>query len=161
MKLRNYRHEDCEKLIRLFYETVHTVNQRDYNEKQLFARAPEQIDPAPWAKSLAEHDTVVAEINGVLVGFGDLAQNGYLDRLFVHKDFQGKGIASGIVSELERRAGKCGINRITTEASITAKPFFEHIGYRVLKKQNKFCRGEYFINYIMEKILMVKDEKEV
>lgn len=161
MRLRNYRNEDCQEIIRLFYGTVHTVNRHDYCEKQLNAWAPEKIDPIPWAESLAMHDTVVVEENGSLVGFGDLADDGYLDRLYVHKDFQRRGIASEIVSELERRAMKQGIGKIRTEASITARPFFEQAGYHVVEKQNKFCRGEYLINFKMEKILKKENEEKV
>ncbi len=158
MRLRNYRNEDCEKLIRLFYDTVHTINRQDYNEKQLAAWAPEQIDPKPWEKSLAEHATVVAEEGGFPVGFGDLAEGGYLDRLFVHKGFQGRGIASAIVSALEQKASEQGAEEIRTEASITAKPFFERMGYEIVQKQNKLCRGEYFINYIMKKTLKNREK---
>ena len=63
--------------------------------------------------------------SGKIVGFEDMNGNGYLDRLYVHKDYQGQGVASAICDELERfAAGKT----ITTHASITAKPFFHHSG---------------------------------
>lgn len=59
-------------------------------------------------------------VNGEIVGFGDMDETGYLDRLYVHKDYQGQGIASAICDELERfAAGKT----FTTHASITAKLF--------------------------------------
>jgi len=32
MKIRPYKTEDCEEMIKLYYETVHSVNARDYNE---------------------------------------------------------------------------------------------------------------------------------
>jgi len=35
---------------------------------------------------------------------------------------------------LEKEAKKLGISEVTTEASITAKEFFEGLGYRCLKK---------------------------
>ena len=45
--------------------------------------------------------------------------------MFVHKDFQGKGIATMLLEEIERYAITAGIMRITSEVSLTARPFFE------------------------------------
>ena len=39
MEIREYRPEDCAELTRLFYDTVHTVNRRDYAPAQLDAWA--------------------------------------------------------------------------------------------------------------------------
>ena len=75
-------------------------------------------------------------------------ETGYLDRLYVHKDYQGQGVASAICDELERfAAGKT----ITTHASITAKPFFQHRGYRVVHKQEVIRRGVVLTNFVMKK----------
>ena len=91
---------------------------------------------------------IVATENGEVVGFGDMDETGYLDRLYVHKDYQGQGVASAICDELERfAAGKT----ITTHASITAKPFFLHRGYRVVRKQEVIRRGVALTNLVMEK----------
>ncbi len=50
-------------------------------------------DETEWNHSLLAHDTLVAEEDGRLVGFADLGENGYLDRLYVHSAFQGRGVA--------------------------------------------------------------------
>ena len=39
--------------------------------------------------------------------------------------------------------------------SITAKPFFQRMGFAVVKEQTVDCRGEIFTNFAMEKILSV------
>lgn len=43
------------------------------------------------------------------------------------------------------------VSCITTHASITAKPFFESRGYRVLREQQVTRNGVILINYVMEK----------
>jgi hypothetical protein len=48
------------------------------------------------------------------------------------------------------------IKKITTESSITAKPFFEKMGYQLIKEQNKKCAGVILKNYLMEKILNIE-----
>ncbi len=39
--IRKYRNEDCGQILKLFYDTVHTVNRRDYSEEQVNAWAPD------------------------------------------------------------------------------------------------------------------------
>lgn len=80
MLLREYGEEDLEKILRLFYRTVHVVAAADYSEEQLDAWAPAEADREKWRASLAEHFCLVAEENGKIVAFGD-ADGGYLDRL--------------------------------------------------------------------------------
>lgn len=148
MQLREYRTSDCEQLAELFYQTVHSVNARDYTAAQLNAWATGLVDLQKWNRSFLQNKTVVAVENEKIVGFGDMDETGYLDMLYVHKDNQGRGIASAICDKLEQFAnGK----RITTHASITAKPFFLHRGYRVVKEQEVTRCGIALTNYVMEK----------
>ena len=147
MKLRLYRSEDCSALARLFYDTVHTVNTRDYTLEQLDAWADGHVDLDAWNTSFLAHHTLVAEENGEILGFADMDGAGYLDRLYVHRDHQGEGFATALCGALERAAS----GPITTHASITARPFFEGRGYRVLREQQVERRGVWLTNYVMGK----------
>ena len=149
MRLRSYQSSDCPELAELFYNTIHAVNARDYTREQLDAWATGQVDLERWDRELREHHTVVAEEGGILVGFGDMDRSGYLDRLFVHRDFQGQGIATAICDALE---GGVSMGRLGVQASITARPFFEGRGYRVVKEQQVERRGVLLTNFVMEKI---------
>lgn len=146
--LRAYRPEDCPLLLRLFYDTVHTVNVRDYTDEQCNVWATGREDAARWNASLLTHTTVVAEWDGVIAGFGDMDDTGYLDRLYVGKDHQGLGIATAICDHLEQ-AVRAPV--YTTHASITAKPFFLRRGYRVVREQQVERQGVLLTNYVMEK----------
>jgi len=84
--LRPYRPADCPVLAELFYQTVHGVCGRDYTPEQLDAWADGQVDLAAWDASFRAHTTLVAEWDGMVAGFADLADDGYLDRLYVHKE---------------------------------------------------------------------------
>ncbi|CAH2462673.1 GNAT family N-acetyltransferase [Bacillus sp. S4] len=152
IKIRTFHQEDLEQVLQLFYETVHTVNAQDYNTLQLQSWAPKRLNRESWLKSLEKNISYVADNNGVIVGFGDYNDEHYINRLFTHKDYQGKGIASYILQKLEKEVMKLEHRDIYTEASITAKPFFESKGYICIKEQNKQHNGQIFINYIMKKI---------
>lgn len=73
---------------------------------------------------------------------------GYLDRLYVGRDFQRRGIARALCDALEARQGG---PVFTTHASRTARGFFEARGYRVLQAQQVERRGQYLENFVMRK----------
>ena len=151
MELRKYKSEDCTTLAELFFQTVHTINSKDYTNDQLDAWATGDVDISAWNRSFLNHNTLVAEINTTIVGFGDMDDNGYLDKLFVHKDYQGKGVATAIVNELEQQAVRHGVTLFSTHASITAKPFFEKRGYRVVRENTAVRCNIVLNNFIMGK----------
>ena len=149
MLIRKYTPLDCRELAELFYQTVHTVNAKDYTKEQLNAWAPGRMDLEQWNQSLLKHECLIAVENGILAGFGDIDETGYLDRLYVHKDYQRRGAATALCNELEKKA----LKKITTHASITAKPFFEQRGYWAVKEQQVERQGRLLTNYVMEKII--------
>ena len=148
MIIRKYQSSDCKALTDLFYHTVHTVNAKDYTKEQLAVWATGNVDLAQWDKSFLEHYSLVAVQNHKITGFGDIDKTGYLDRLYVHKDYQNQGIASAICDRLEQAFP---VDKIISHVSITAKPFFLGRGYYVLKSQQVIRNGVALINYVMEK----------
>lgn len=147
MVIRTYLPSDCRELAGLFYNTVHTVNAKDYTKEQLDVWATGIVDFEKWNQSFEEHYSLVAIDNEVIVGFGDIDKTGYIDRLFVHSDYQRKGIAAAICNQLEKAVQ----GNIVTHASITARPFFEKRGYKVVKEQQVERQGIFLTNFIMEK----------
>lgn len=148
--IRPYQPEDCATLANLFYNTVHTINAADYSTEQLQVWATGTVDLSAWNAAFLAHITNIAEIGTTIVGFADRTHSGYLDRLFVHHQYQRMGIATALCDALE--ADFSGI--ITTQASITAKPFFEQRGYRVLCSQQVERQGVFLTNYRMEKRIL-------
>lgn len=150
MVIREYKGSDCKEVSELFYNTVHTINAKDYTKEQLDVWATNEIDLEKFNKSLVEHYSLVAVENKIIIGFGDIDKTGYLDRLFVHKDYQNRGIATAICDRLEQKMLK---GKVITHSSITAKPFFEKRGYKVIKEQQVERKGVLLTNYIMKKII--------
>lgn len=152
--IRHYKPTDIEEVINLFYNTVHSINTKDYTKAQVNVWASKNIDLDNWNKTLLKHHSfVVTNSFGKIIGFGDIDSTGYLDKLFVHKDFQNIGIATLICDELE----KINTDIIFTYSSITAKPFFEKRNYKVIKEQEVECQGIKLKNYLMEKIKKRQD----
>lgn len=145
MYIREYEPADCSEIAALFYQTVHEVNKKDYTSEQLNVWETGKVDLAAWNHSFLEHYTLVAVENGRIAGFGDIDETGYLDRLYVHKDHQRKGIATALCSRLEAHVQ----GNILTHSSITAKPFFQKRGYKVLKEQQVERQNVLLINFVM------------
>lgn len=146
--IRKYQPSDCKCLADLFYNTVHTINAKDYSDEQLNAWATGKVDLIEWNESLINHYSVVAVKDDMIVGFGDIDKTGYLDRLYVHKDYQNQGIATAICDNLENAFD---VDKLTTHSSITAKSFFLKRGYKLIKEQQVVRNGILLINFIMEK----------
>ena len=105
------------------------------------------MDFEKWNESLQEHFSVVAVDDEIIVGFGDIDKTDYLDRLYVHAAYQGKGIATAICNQLEQAVE----GNIITHASITAKPFFEKRGYKLVKEQQVERQGIFLTNYVIDR----------
>ncbi|HOQ81148.1 MAG TPA: GNAT family N-acetyltransferase [Candidatus Cloacimonadota bacterium] len=150
MDLRRYQSADLEEVMKLYRDTIHAVNKIDYTAIQITAWVLRNTDKIKWDRSLLENYSIVAVKSGMIVGFGDISAENYLDRLYVHKDFQRQGIASAICEQLDKRAGQ---GTIIVQASITAKGFFEKRNYHAIKEQEVDIAGVLLRNYLMEKCL--------
>ena len=153
IELKAFQASDVDAVVSLFTQTVHAVNAQDYSEGQLHAWAPKDPDKAAWIDRLEGQYTQLAWQDGKLLGFGTLTDKGLVDFLFIHHRHQREGLASLICLRLEFEAYQKGISRLYTEASITARPFFEKMGFRVMFPQEKEVRGVPLRNYVMEKDL--------
>ena len=158
-RIRYYEAGDALQIARLFYETVRSVNRAHYSEEQVQAWAPEAPDPEAWHARMADRLTFVAEGGGEVVGFAELEEDGHLGMLYVRKDAVGRGVGRRFYRAVEREARGLGLGRIFTEASITARPFFERRGFRVVREQTVRPRGVPMRNFAMEKPLSPPDEK--
>ncbi len=58
MLIREYTTSDCERLAELFYETVHSVNAKDYTKEQLTVWATGDVDLSIWNKSLIKSELI-------------------------------------------------------------------------------------------------------
>ncbi|HKH12992.1 MAG TPA: GNAT family N-acetyltransferase, partial [Rubrobacter sp.] len=130
--MRDYREEDAGPICRLFYETVRSVNLGDYSPEQVRAWAPATPDPTAWHGRMSGRHTLVAEGDDGLVGFLELEEDGHLDMVYCRRDRVGHGVGSRLYAAAEQRARGLGV--ISTEASISARPFFERHGFRVVRR---------------------------
>ena len=94
---------DIPEMRELFRTTVLTVNSKDYTKEEVadWASCGDSIEH--WKELLAKNDYIGAiDGQGKIVGFSSMNAEGYLHSMFVHKDWQGKSVATLLLSEVKK-----------------------------------------------------------
>jgi len=144
---------DLKEMQELYTETIKSVCKNDYNPDQIEAWISGVHNTDRWLEVVNTQFVLLAIIQNKIKGFGTLKNGNYIDFFYIHKDFQRQGIADKILTELELEAIKQHSKMLTSDISITAKPFFEKKGFRVKAEQKNIRLGIELINYKMEKKL--------
>jgi putative acetyltransferase len=138
---------------RVFHDAVRQIARDNYTEEQVRAWSPEERDAEHWQRRTAKVKVNVAVLESVVAGFIGFSDSGYIDLLFVRPEFVRLGIAKALLLGAERALGQLGVETAWTEASLTARSFFQTMGYGAVRKQTVCCGGVKLRNYRMEKVL--------
>lgn len=156
LTVRPYAPGDADATVDIFLRAIREVASKDYDQAQIDAWAKVE-DRGAWARARASGQTWIVQREGVPIGFAGLEPDGLLNMMFVHPDHRSFGAASLLLATVEAEAKKQGLGRIFTEASLTARAFFERRGFVVLASQRVERRGQILENFRMEKALSVAD----
>ena len=149
--VRPYGDADLDQVIAVFLRSIREIAAKDYDQAQVDAWA--QADRNEWRVRRSSRPTWVAVVDEEIAGFSDLEPNGHLDMMFVHPAHQGRGVATSLLSVVETAATVQKLSSIFTEASVTARSFFEKKGFEVVARQEVAIRGQILRNFRMHKTL--------
>ena len=153
-KIRPLEEKDLYDMQNLFRSTVLNVNIKDYTNEEVEDWASCGNDMEHWKEILFNNQFIGSfDKQNNLIGYSSMNKNGYMHSMFVHKDWQGKGIATQLLSEVEKIARQYKVKEITSEVSKTARPFFEYKGYVVECEQKQQANRLKLTNYKMKKVL--------
>lgn len=152
MQIRAYD-DDAQATLNVFQRAVRQTASADHSPEQVAAWAPDDVDLAAWTQRRQASETLLAVIDERVVGFTDLDGNGHVDMLFVDPDFARRGVATTLLAAVTDLARRRGIARLSTSASVTARPFFERQGFVVTTERHLVIRGVTFTNFAMRKDL--------
>jgi putative acetyltransferase len=85
---------------------------------------------------MAERDVFAAIYDDEIAGTVSLGK-GKLHSLFVEPDLQGRGIGKVLVDHVERHAAACGLPVLWLSSSVSAKPFYDWLGYQLHKFEER------------------------
>lgn len=155
MKIRKATVDDLEEILQLFTDTIMTINASDYTSSQLNAWLSGALNAEGWKNRISEQHFIVAENERQITGFASVSSQGYVDLMFVHKDFQKLGIARQLMANIQTFAVENSLPEIWSDVSITAVPFFIKSGFLVDYRYEKSFGGSNFRNTIMRKKIML------
>lgn len=146
ISLKRFKTKYIDDMIRLFRLSVQRTCIDGYSKEQIKAWVS-GVDRNQWVTMFSSNYSLVATNGTMLIGFGDITDDGHLNMLYVHPKYQNNGVGSLICDALERRVEK----DITVDASITAKNFFLKRGYEVISEQTVYRKGIALNNFKMKK----------
>ena len=152
MQIRRATLHDVPQLKSLYQGTITHINRAHYNPEQIRAWAATGERIASLENKIkAQHFYTAVTTDGQVTGFASLENDGELDMMYVHKDYQGQGIATLLITALYKKAAELGLKMLTAYVSITARPFFEKQGFRVVEAQQVQLGEVELENYKMVK----------
>jgi putative acetyltransferase len=87
----------------LFVNSIEVSCKKEYNAEQIRVWCASIHPTARWEKCLHEDFFLVAEQSGQLIGFASLHKLSYLDFLYVHPQFQRRGVAGSFINYWKKR----------------------------------------------------------
>ena len=125
-----------------------------YSEEQRSVWKESTDNRDRWHRKIRDDYFLVAvDETGKLIGFGSLCWDGYLDVLYVHPEYQRRRVAKSLYKGLQKEAKKRNYDRIFSDASYWAKPFFEAMGFMEIAENEVDKKGVKLTNFRMEKHL--------
>jgi putative acetyltransferase len=153
MHIRRFRLGEELALFDVFYSSIHLIASRDYTEAQVNAWAPLDLDCELWINRVHGINPYVAEIDGQLVGYADVQENGCIDHFFVSGKHPRQGIGRSLMAAIETEAKNMRLTELTSDVSKTAQPFFAKFGFRLIQQRVPVVRGIEIPNALMRKFV--------
>lgn len=151
--LRRYQPDDYTAVAEIFQRAIRETANADYTPEQIAAWAASADDAARFGWSLADNIAYVAEWEGRTAGFADMTTDGYIDRVYTHPAFQGKGVATALLNQLIADARDIGLRQVHLESSITARTFYIQYGFTEQGKVERNKGKLVYVNTIMERVI--------
>jgi len=142
----------------IFRDSIEELTSDDYTESQQEAWASAADDVRSFGDKLAGQLTLVATLEGSLVGFASLEGKDKIDMLYVHPAATGQGVGAMLVDALEKLAGARGTASLIVDASDSARGFFEKRGYIAQQRNSISVGDEWLANTTLQKQLATKRE---
>jgi len=150
-KLREFNPDDLAPLLKLIWDTIDVCYRPVYSDEAITHWEDEHNEPETL-KDAAEGIILIAELGGEIIGTGTLMGD-RIKRVYVDSPLQGKGLGKMIMTELEKRAKDNGLKEIRLCASVTAKKFYDVIGYNTHSESFIEIKGKRLDYYNMNKEL--------
>jgi GNAT superfamily N-acetyltransferase len=150
MIIRKFRKQDASDVCRLVSTTFKTFVASEFTKKGVKKFLEEQT-PEKQIERSKTRNVLVAVSNRKIIGMIEGNGKDKVTRLFVYRQYHGKGIAKQMMNKLEKIYKKHGTSKIRVFSSLYAINFYKKMGY---KKSTRKIRKNGFVYQPMRKILL-------
>ncbi|KAA1245758.1 GNAT family N-acetyltransferase [Aquimarina sp. RZ0] len=126
---------------RLFYQTVTIYGSKIFTKSEVKIYSRLATDKKYWKQKFISDFVYNAKLNGEIVGSFLLNNDGTIDYIFVHQNYQGRGIARKLYETIEQVAKESGIDTLTTKVNTITRSFFEKHGFKIIENVKKIAGG--------------------
>lgn len=131
MYIRRFEPEDLEEKKEVHRKSIREIASEDYSREQIEAWS----NFSDYGGREENVERWVAKEDDKIIGFSDYRKDdGVITGVYVHPDYKRKGVGSRLLEEVVKDAKEKGFERLTCEASITAKNFYQNHGFEVIKQ---------------------------
>lgn len=132
--IRRAIHADAPGIIHVHVNSIRHVCGKDYTAEQIEAWAGRNFKPSLWEQAIDRDFIWVIEENQQVLGFGHFAvmdnDNGEVLGLYFIPPAIGHGLGKRMFQEFLKVARSHHLKRITLHSTITAKTFYESLGFQ-------------------------------
>lgn len=153
LSVRPYQSSDAATLSALYEASVRSLGARCYSAAQIDAWASLTPTPESLDGRMQDGRTRLVALTQDIAGFIDVEADGHIDLLYVAPAAAGLGVARTLLETAEALAPLSGANRLYAEASETARPVFERLGFSVVARRDFQVAGVAIHNWAVEKRL--------
>lgn len=150
MKIRVATVLDIPALAEVYRDSVKAIAPQRYLPEQVEAWVYFPSDTAAFNNFIFNPTTFVAELDGIIVGFSGVEENGHIASLYVRGDYNRQGIGSRLLENVIQYAKSHNIPQLYTEASEFSRALFNKFGFQVSETENVIREGVWFHRYLME-----------
>lgn len=134
IEIRKATDADAVLLSGLIRRTIRVSNSKDYDQQSIDLLCS-IFEPEPVAKRIANEHILLGFVGVDLVGTAGLRRD-YLRSMFIEPTYQRQGLGKVLVAEIEEVARQNAISEMMVHSSVTARPFYEALGYEFVEFQS-------------------------
>jgi len=148
--IRDFQAADTDATAQIYFRAVREGALAAYSAAEVKAWVPELPEKKAWYQRLNYNRTLIAERNGVAIGFMAMSHAGYIDLAFVAPEEMGKGIADALYGAQLAYGKDEGLPKLTAHASYLARRFFLRHGWTEGEKEIVERNGEKLVRFQMK-----------
>ncbi len=132
-KIRRASHQDADGIVKAHIQSIREVCNKDYSPEQIAAWSGRKFKAELWQQTIDRDYVWVVEANATIQGFGHFAvmsdEMGEVMGLYFIPTAIGQGLGKGLFSLILAKAKEHNLKKINLHATITAKAFYEALGF--------------------------------